>query len=379
MEKALIFCDEFGTSKLKQNDIKNITKFVYSSIIIKESQLIKAIEVRDEISAKFLKNQKIKSNSKILKNESVRIECVNYLYENLNFVNHFLIVDKEKLDKDKGGLRFKEVFYKYFQNILFSEIVNQFTDFQIYMHHTITKEYGEELKLYLSNKVKDSLFENYEFIDDETQPLIQFADLLAGSYGRCFNEDFYSKNLEKIISNIKKNSTISFFPEEKKVDFKPIYLDNEIEQEIYEIVRNDAFTYFKKDEIDYIQNKILELLLTYQKIAPLVYLQTFEIIQFLKNNFNKEISTEQLRLIIRDLRFEGIIIVSSNSKSGYKLAVNKNDIFQYFNHYSKYILPMLKKVQIANDILIQKTVGEFVPLKEFEELAGLVNKIKFDN
>lgn len=379
MEKVLIFCDEFGTSTLKQNDIKNITKFVYSSIIIKESQLKKAIEVRDEISAKFLKNQKIKSSSKILKNESVRIECVNYLYENLNFVNHFLIVDKEKLDKDKGGLRFKEVFYKYFQNILFSEIANQFTDFQIYMHHTITKEYGEELKLYLSNKVKDSLFENYEFIDDETQPLIQFADLLAGSYGRCFNDDFYSQNLEKIISNIKKNSTISFFPEEKKVDFKPIYLDNEIEQEIYEIVRNDAFTYFKKDEIDYFQNKILELLLTYQKIAPLVYLQTFEIIQFLKNNFNKDISTEQLRLIIRDLRFEGIIIVSSNSKSGYKLAVNKNDIYQYFNHYSKYILPMLKKVQIANDILIQKTVGEFVPLKEFEELAGLVNKIKFDN
>ena len=202
---------------------------------------------------------------------------------------------------------------------------------------------------------------------------------MAGSYGRCFNEDFYSENLEKIISNVKKNSTISFFPEEKKVDFKPIYLDNAIEHEIYEIVRNDAFNYFKKREIDYFQNKILELLLTYQKIAPLVYLQTFEIIQFLKNNFNKEISTEQLRLVIRDLRFEGIIIVSSNSKSGYKLAVNKNDIYQYFNHYSKYILPMLKKVQIANDILIKKTVGEFIPLKEFEELAGLVNKIKFDN
>lgn len=379
MEKVFIFCDEFGTSTLKQNDLKNITKFVYSSIIIKESQLEKAFKVRDEISAKFLKNQKIKSSSKILKNEKTRIECVNYLYENLSFVNHFLVVDKEKLDQDKGGLRFKEVFYKYFQNVLFSELVNSYSDFQIFMHHTITREYGDELKLYLSNKVKDSLFENYEFIDDETQPLIQFADLLAGSYGRCFNEDYYSDGLEKIIYNVKKNSTISFFPEEKKADFKPIYLDNEIEEEIYEIVRSDAFLYFERKDIDFFQNKVLELLLTYQKIAPLVYLQTFEIIQFLKNNFNKEISTEQLRLIIRDLRFEGIIIVSSNSKSGYKLAVNKNDIFQYFNHYSKYILPMLKKVQIANDILIKKTVGEFIPLKEFEELAGLVNKIKFDN
>jgi hypothetical protein len=377
MEKVYIFCDEFGTSTLKQNDVKNITKFVYSSVIIKESQLKKAYEVRDNISSGLLKGHKIKSSSKILQNEKLRITCVNYLYNNLNFVNHFLIVDKEKLEQDKGGLRFKEVFYKYFQNIFLSEIVNSYTDFQIFMHQTISKEYGEELKSYLSKQVNGNLFENYEFIDDEKEPLIQFADLLAGSYGRFFNEDYYSDGLEKITGNIKTNSTISFFPEEKKVDFKPIYSDKEIDHEIFEIVRIDAFDYVNKLEIDFYQNKILNLLLTYQKIAPFIYLQTFEIIQYLKNNYNKEISTELLRLIIRDLRFEGIIIVSSNSKSGYKLAVNKNDIFQYFSHYSKYILPMLKKVQIANDILTSKTVGEFSPLKELSELAELVNKLKF--
>ena len=126
MEKVFIFCDEFGTSTLKQNDVKNITKFVYCSIIIKESQLKKAFKVRDEISKNFLKSGKIKSSSKILKNETTRIDCVNYLYNNLSFVNHFLIIDKEKLEQDKGGLRFKEVFYKYFQNIFFSELVNAY-------------------------------------------------------------------------------------------------------------------------------------------------------------------------------------------------------------------------------------------------------------
>jgi len=34
MEKVFIFCDEFGTSTLLQNDVKNITKFVYCSIVI---------------------------------------------------------------------------------------------------------------------------------------------------------------------------------------------------------------------------------------------------------------------------------------------------------------------------------------------------------
>jgi len=67
MEKVFIFCDEFGTSTLLQNDVKNITKFVYCSIVIKESNLEKARKVRDEISQKFLFNEKIKSSSTALK------------------------------------------------------------------------------------------------------------------------------------------------------------------------------------------------------------------------------------------------------------------------------------------------------------------------
>ena len=37
---------------------------------------------------------------------------------------------------------------------------------------------------------------------------------------------------------------------------------------------------------------------------------------------------------------------------------------------------MLKKVQIANDVFIQKTVGDFNPLNDFEELIRIVDAIK---
>lgn len=377
MEKVYIFCDEFGTSTLKQNDAKNITKFVYCSIIIKESLLAQARKVRDEISQKFLFDKKIKSNSSRLKNDAVRIDALQYLFDNLNFINHYLIVDKEKLDQDKGGLRFKEVFYKYFQKIFVGELANSFTDFEINMHHTISAKYGEDLKQYLSSKVKDNLFENYHFLDDNKEPLIQLADLLAGSLGKCFNKDFYSDKNEEIFSLLKPRIfSLKFFPEEKNADVKPIYSVSDVNEEIYNIVRADALIELNKKE-DVLENIILELLLNYQKIAPTYYLQTFEITNYVKYYHRKEISTDQLRLIIRDLRFKGIIIVSANSKSGYKLAVNQEDIYQYFNHYSKYILPMLKKIQIANDIFMRKTVGDYNPLKDFEELSNLVNDIKF--
>lgn len=245
------------------------------------------------------------------------------------------------------------------------------------MHHTINAKYGEDLKKYLSSKVKDNLFENYHFLDDNKEPLIQLADLLAGSLGKCFNKDFYSDKNEEIFSLLKPRIfSLKFFPEEKNADVKPIYSVSDVNDEIYNIVRADALIEVNKEE-DVLETIILEQLLNYQKIAPTYYLQTFEITNYVKYYHRKEISTEQLRLIIRHLRFKGIIIVSANSKSGYKLAVNQEDIYQYFNHYSKYILPMLKKIQIANDIFMRKTVGDYNPIKDFEELSNLVNDIKF--
>ncbi len=376
MDKVYIFCDEFGTSTLKKNDNKNITKFVYCSIVIKESQIDKARQIRDEISNKFLFGQKIKSSSKRLANNNIRIQCLEYLYSNLKFINHFLIVDKEKLDQDKGGLRFKETFYKYFQKILIGELMHSFSEFEIYFHHTISENYGNEVRDYLERQIKNNIFERYHFSDDYTEPLIQFADLLAGSIGKCFNND-YQIELNYQIFNLIKPSIYSlrFFPEEQKVDSKPIFSESTVDEEISKIVRTDALEEYHNNK-DEIIKTILEQLLFYQKVAPIIYLQTYEIINYLKHYYNKDISTETLRLLIRDLRFNGIIIVSANSKSGYKLAVNKADIYHYFNHYSKYILPMLKKVQIANDIFLQKTVGDFNPIKDFEELVKLIDAIK---
>jgi hypothetical protein len=150
MEKVYIFGDEFGTSTLKNNDVKNITHFIYSAIVIKESNIKKALKVRDDISNLFFKGQILKSSSKVLRNEDTRLKVLDYLIENLNFVVYLMVIDKEKLDKGKGGLRFKEVFYKYFQKIFIAQIDNNFTDFEIHMDNLINEKYQIELKNYIA-------------------------------------------------------------------------------------------------------------------------------------------------------------------------------------------------------------------------------------
>ncbi len=375
MDKVYVFCDEYGTSTLKQNDVKNITKFVYCSVVIKESSFEKAQQIRSLISKEFLFGEKIKSSSKALKSIDRRLNCIRKLYEDLNFVTHFLVVDKDKLEQDQGGLRFKEVFIKYFQKILFAEINSKYDDFEIYMHHTISQNFGLELKEYLTKSINSSLFKNYNILSDDDEPLIQIADLIAGSFGKCFNKELESDVSNEIFDIIKPNIVdVIFFPPEYKAKTNKHISTNSIDEDIYTIVRKDALEKLEKEQ-DIIIKAILEQFIWYQKVASNIYIQTYEITNYLKYHFGKDISTEAIRLLIRDLRLEGILIVSANHKSGYKLAVSKSDIYQYFNHYSKYILPMLKKVQIANNIFNQRTVGEFKPIENFDDLNLLLSAL----
>ena len=377
MEKVYVFGDEFGTSALSSNDVKNITHFVYSAIIIKESNLEKARGIRDEISNTFLSGNKIKSSSRALRNnDKKRLDILTHLVNNLDFTIHILVINKDELSKEEGGLRFKEVFYKYFQKIFIGLINNSYHDFKIVMDSLISENFHEDLKSYLANQISNSLFDNYEMSNDLNEPLIQFADIISGSFGRIVNPSFESE-IKDDIFNILKPRIIktSFFPaKDKPSHFKKQVKEEVINEEIYSIVKNDAETLLEKDN-DTFHKHVLSQLLTYQKIAPKHFLYTYELINSIKYFLGKDISTENLRIIIRDLRYKGIIIVSNTNKGGYKLAVNKNDVYQYFNHYLKYVIPMLQKVDIANSIFKSKTVGEFIPLEEMDSLKKLVESL----
>lgn len=376
MEKVYIFGDEFGTSTLEENDVKNITHFVYSAVVIKESNIEKARKIRDEISEIFLFGNKIKSSSKALKDDERRLKALKYLTDNLNFTIHILVIDKYELSKEKGGLRFKEVFYKYFQKIFIGLINNDYHDFEIFMDSIISDKFSFDLKSYLSENIADSLFDKYQMTNDVKEPLIQFADLISGSFGRVVNLSFNSEIRDEIFEILKpKIVKTSFFPIKEKTNSKNSKTtDNEVSEEIYNIVRTDAINLMESDN-DEIHKEVLSLLVNHQKISPKHFVYTYELINSIKYLLGKDISTENLRIVVRDLRYKGIIIVSNTNKGGYKLAVNKSDVYLYFDHYLKYVLPMLQKVEIANNIFKRKTVGDFIPLEDMENLKKLVESL----
>ncbi|WP_147202750.1 hypothetical protein [Segetibacter aerophilus] len=80
-------------------------------------------------------------------------------------------------------------------------------------------------------------------------------------------------------------------------------------------------------------------------------------------------------MLVRDLRYQGLFIVSQSGKPGYKFASGYQDISEHFKHFMKYILPMLQKVKILNEKISQQSHNEInllekdVTLKQMKELV----------
>lgn len=383
MEKVYVYVDEFGTHSLNESDPQHITHFIYCSVVIKESNLNKAYEVRQFISDNFLNGHVIKSGSKALRDKNIerRISILKHLVSELDFVVYCLVVDKKELEGE--GFKYKEVFYKFFQKTFFGQLKNNFEEFVIHADNIISPAYASEMKAYLKNKLGNSLFDNYSMSDDKDEPLIQLADFVAGTLGRIFSNSNRHEKWNILFDIIKeKLSTPLFYPYNNReyVVYDVTKVDFELDNEILNIVNKDAQNYIDNSE-DPVKVVIIEYLLYIQKVSPAKLVQTYELINLLKNELGIEISVEQLRLHIRDVRYRGVMIVSALGKSGYKLACNKADILQYFSHYMKYVLPMLQKVGIANDIFKGKTTGEFIPLNdsELDVLKKLVESLSKPN
>lgn len=351
MEKHFVFCDESGTPS--KND--GISHFVYSAVIISESQIKKARIVRNEISEKFLNGHKISAKSKaIRKNIKKRLNVLEYICSNLDFSVYSLIVDKSEIESK--GLDIKKVFIKYFQKLLYGNIDERYTNYVIYMDSSGWDEFQIDLKQYIYKelpKLQANLFsiENKFFLkSDDEEELIQFADLFSNSLLKIYSRSERMHDWESIYEIIEsKIFKPQFFPynsifSQENEDFGAYKINKEIYQSVLDSTN-------KISRIDKVENLIIDFLVYYSRILPQKLVETYEIREEINRVLGYDVTTEKIRTHVRDLRYKGILIISKAGKSGYKLAVNEEDISSYFQHYLSYIVPMLEKANIAEESL----------------------------
>lgn len=377
MNTLYLYGDESGTHH--KND--ESTHFVYSCIILNSENRERAYEVRNHISKYFYGMKKVSSKSIRKIHFHRRIAMIKYLTENLEFSIYTLIVKKSELASI--NLEHKNIFTSFFHNIIIRNIVNDIESLQITLDSTGNSEFSTKLRKTLiqrNNEIQVNLFNQKNdllYVSDDDEPLLQLADLVAGSISKIYTgleknprwEELFRLLDPKMISPI-------FFPANSILSENQSEQGYQVDKDIYEHVVENAEKYLFGNE-DRVKSVITEHLLKYSKIYPSRLIEVYELVDKIHYELKESLTPEQVRLHIRDLRYNGLLVVSKAGRSGYKLAVNYTDVNSYFQHYLNYITPMLQKIIIADDKINLMSAGQKRLIEKDSLISKLTAAVKF--
>lgn len=107
------------------------------------------------------------------------------------------------------------------------------------------------------------------------------------------------------------------------------------------------------------------------------YISTKELLNYLKRCYGVELKVQYFRTrIIARLRDNNVII--SSSSRGYKLPSRKEELYDFINHGTTIIMPMLDRLKKCRDIIKMDTCGEvdifsnseYVELKKYFDIEN---------
>lgn len=355
MNRVYAFTDEsgaFGWDLAKDNVSKY---FVVTSVIVKEQDIEKLREEVEKIRVKNFQKGEMKS-AKIGKNTERRKRILGQLMP-LPFSIFAVVFDKSQMLEYKG-LRYKGSFYKFLNNIVHKELRKAFKILTITADEIGGSEYMKSFSKYVKNKTDiPDLFGEAEFLfeNSSNDVLIQLADIICGSIARKYNYSDESYDFCYMLRS--KITRIEIYPktyESYKLDSSALAED--YDKDIAEICLKQAIEFINKynDSDDE------------KRIAQIIVLK-YMLFRFINNDLRKYIYTDELmkqlvesgypisskqafrNQIIGNLRDNGVIIASSSK--GYKIPSKEAEIYDFINHGTSIIIPMLERLKKCRDLI----------------------------
>lgn len=365
MSKKYAFIDEFGAFGFDFDNPGCSSHFIVVAIVVDEKDLETVSNGIEIIRRKNFQIGEIKS-SKIGKNHSRRIAVLNELKQ-LPFHIFSIICDKRKI-YENSGLRYKQPFYKFINNIVHQELRINYSNLVITADEVGGNDYLSSFAEYVRSKeIPLDLFDSslFKFENSKHSIIIQLADLVAGSL--AYNYDIHKTaesdghNYKSLLEN--KILRIGYFPETFdtfNVNQKGVNPD--YNPQIADICYRKAkfFIEANKDSDDLeIKQQIAilnYLLFRFMNKSPRKYIPTNELINQLMYLGYDKLSLQTFRnKIIAKLRDKEVII--SSSIGGYKIPSTEKELYDFVNHGKSIIMPMMSRLKTCNDVIKMGTNG----------------------
>jgi hypothetical protein len=363
MQHLHLFLAEFGNSSLKMDRVGAFSHFVLTAVLIEEAKLAQARELQADISQRYFQGHPIQS-SRIPDDElgfQMRLDMLQELRQ-LDFLVLSLVINKSKVIGE--GLAQQDIFYKYFNRIFLKQFPQNFTAFSIHADQVGWPAFRGCLQHYINTKViQRDLFtpdRTYQLVEDRlAEPLVQLADFIAGCLGKIYCTSHSHEKAAFLFDLLHDRTFVDFFPFEK-TDFSLSIPEhdqekNELIAKIAAAAAREALA--NRHKLSEEAQAVLQYLYLMFRTAPERLVEKYEIIQKLKRVF-PNFSEQQLRVCIQHLRDDGVLIVSIQGKSGYKIPDRVEDIAGFYNRYLNSIVPMINRLNICNRKLLVNSLQQ---------------------
>lgn len=378
MGRKYAYVDEFGAFGFQFDNPTVSSHFIISAIIVDEDKINFIEAEAEKIRAKYFQTGEMKSKG--ISSDHVRRKRILGELMTLPFNIFVFVADKQKIGVN-SGLRYKEPFYKFLNNFVHEELRVSFNELTVIADEIGSNEYMESFSKYFEAKKEPSnLFEEckLDFKNSKNNILIQIADIISGSLAFNFDhhkqKDAQGNDYQRMLSS--KILRLKCFPE----TFESFVVgqnatSQQYNHQIAEIGyrRAKAFIGANRNNVNEdVRQQIITLeylLFRFMNNNKRQYISTKELINQLIFAGFTEITTQTFRTkVIAKLRDNNVII--SSSPKGYKIPTTENELYDFINHGTLIVMPMLSRLKKFIDTIHLGTNGQ-IDLYQREEYQSL--------
>ena len=180
------YVDESGDPDLDLTKHGTSRFYVVTALLVDHTHKDSLISAVDAIRAKFFGSSEMKSSG-VGGKTARRSEILSALLQaGVRF--YAFVADKSQIDTE-SGLQYKKSFIKYLHGRLYKRLYSAFTSLHVLADEHGHSEFMESFQTYLQSRYQKELFdhEDFTFVQSETHPLVQAADIIGGSLLRVYS------------------------------------------------------------------------------------------------------------------------------------------------------------------------------------------------
>lgn len=359
------FVDETGTNELDADKPNVSHLFICVAVLVDDAGFATTDAALRQLSQDLCGGAEITSK-RIGANHQRRLDFLAGI-QHLPFSYLALVVNKDRIPKD-SGLQYKPSFYKFINRMLYERLAKSGENLRIVADQLGGTEFMESFRPYLQQRVLPNLFHDFQhsFADSASTPLIQLADLIAGTLSYCFDPARRGPHSSQFRALLRSRETgVECWPWEGLAEADDTVASASADEQLQRTLRNRVVRFLREHENSSDVDRQMQAL----TLNHLLLARRFEdresqaivsdiLTARLKNAGFEELGKQPFQSrIIGKIRDEGIILAGTTD--GYRLALTVEDIRDYLDHDSSIIEPMLGRMLKARETVHTDTAGTF--------------------